>query len=219
MIRTSRMTTFEFALVCLPVRGGKGDNEIKQQEQQQQSFNAQLQNAFTQQFGAQSSILNTLNQRMTAQLNNPTGFTPAQMAALNTNNTEGAAKAYAAAQTATQEGQAARGGSSLPSGVSAQLQAENANAGAAQEAQGSNAIQLANAQQQQNNYWQAASALGGVAQQENPNQYASSFNQGSGTVGSLGQAYNQTQQSQLMSTLGGLAGAGVTAFGNYEANK
>lgn len=219
MIRTSQMTPFAFALACLSVSGGKGDSAIKAQEQQQLGFNNQLQNIFTQQFGQQSGILNFLNQKLTSQVNNPTGFTPAQMAALNTNNIQGSAGAYASAQQATQQAEAARGGSTLPSGVSAQLSAQNANAGAAQEAQGANQIQLANAQQQQSNYWNALSGLSGVAQQENPNAYASNFNQGSGNVGSLGQAYNQTQQSQLMSTLGGLAGAGVSAFGNYEANK
>ena len=68
------------------VSGGKGDPAIKEQEQQQQAFNTQLQQTFSQQFGKQSGILNFLNQKLTNQVNNPQGFTPAQMAALNTNN-------------------------------------------------------------------------------------------------------------------------------------
>lgn len=213
------MTNSQFAkfVQTHPVSGAKGDSEIKQQEQQQAGFNNQLRNAFSQQFGAQSGILNFLNGKLTAQINNPTGFSSAQMAALNTNNTEGAAKAFANAQQASQAAEASRGGSALPSGVQAQINAQNATAGAAQQAQGENAIQLANAQQQQNNYWNAVGAESGVAQAENPTGFAGLYNSGSSTVGSLGQAYNQTQQSQLESTLGGLGGAAIGTFGKALA--
>lgn len=212
-IRTSLMTDAEFqAFVCAhPVSGGKGDNTIKLQEQQQAGFNQQLRSVFGQQFGAQSSILANLNSKLQSQINSPQGFTPAQMAALNTNNTEGAAKDYAQAQAATNAATAARGGSTLPSGVDAQLAAENANAGATQRAQGTNQIQLANAAQQQSNYWNAVGADSQVAQMENPTPYAGSYNQGSEAVGSLGQAYNQTQQSQLEAVLGGVAAAAAGA--------
>lgn len=201
------------------VSGGKGDSAIKNQENQQAGFNTQLQNVFTQQFGAQSGILNFLQGKLTNQINNPTGFSPAQMAALNTNNTENSAKSFANAQAATQNAEAARGGSALPSGVSAQLAAGNANAAAASNAQGANAIQLANASQQQNNYWNAVQGLSGVANQENPTGFAGLFNQGSSNVGNLGVDYNQTQQSQLESTLGGALGGVAGAVGQYYGAK
>src|ERR1700688_3872227 len=180
------------------VSGGKDDSTIKAQENQQAGFNNQLRSIFGSQFGAQSGILNFLNQKLTSQATNPTGFTAPQMAALNTNNTEGAAKAYASATAATRAAEAARGGSTLPSGVSAQLEAQNATGAAAQEAAGSNQIQLANAAQAQTNQWNALSGLSGVAQMENPTAYAGEATQGAGTVGTLGTQYNSTQQSQLL---------------------
>lgn len=209
---------FAAFLLTHSVSGAKGDTEVQQQEEQQRGFNNQLQSIFSQQFGNQSNILNFLNGKLTAQVNNPTGFTPAQMAALNTNNTEGAASAFANAQKATQAMEASRGGSTLPSGVSAQLAAQNAVAGAGQAAQGANAIQLANAQQQQSNYWNALSGLGGIAQQENPLAYAGTFNQGSSTVGQLGNDYKNTQQSQLLAALGGAAAGAASGAGKAAAD-
>ena len=213
--RTSLMSDSEFLafVTANPVSGGKADEEIKAQEAQQAGFNAQLRSAFGVQFGNQSGILNFLNNKLTAQVNNPTGFTAPQMAALNTNNTEGAARAYASAEQATRAAEAARGGSTLPSGVEAQLTAENANAAAGQVATGENRIQLANADQQQQNYWSALKGLSGVAADENPTAYAGEATQGAGEVGTLGTEYNQTQQSQLLSTLGGIAGAGISTLG------
>src|SRR5579859_7212469 len=100
------------------VSGGKDDKAIQSQQMQQMSFNKQLASIFSTQFGQQSGILNFLNQKLTSIANNPNGLTPEAKAALTTQNTEGAAKDFAAAQTATQSIEAGRGGSSLPSGVS-----------------------------------------------------------------------------------------------------
>jgi hypothetical protein len=110
------------------VSGGKADEEIKAQESQQAGFTTQLRQIFSNQFGQQSGILNFLNNKLTDQVKNPEGFTPEQKAALETTNTEGASKAFAHAQTATQTAVAGRGGSTLPNGVTAQLTAENATA-------------------------------------------------------------------------------------------
>src|SRR5579859_4003900 len=102
------------------VSGGKDDKTIASQETQQAGFNKQLSSIFTQAFGKQSGILSFLTNKLTSIANNPNGLTPEAKAALTTQNTEGAAKDFAAAQTATQSIEAGRGGSSLPSGVSAQ---------------------------------------------------------------------------------------------------
>src|ERR1700680_2086236 len=127
------------------VSGAKDDSTIKAQEQMQSGFTNQLRDVFGQQFGAQSGILNFLNGKLTNQVNNPTGFDAPTKAALSTNNIEGASKAYARAEQATRAAEPARGGSTLPSGVSAQLEAENATAAAGTEATGANQIQLADA--------------------------------------------------------------------------
>lgn len=196
------------------VSGGKGDSAIKEQENQQMGFNNQLRSAFTKQFGQQSKVLDFLNQKLTSQVNNPTGFGAPALAAMRTGATEQSARDFAHAQQATNAAQAARGGSQLPSGVSAQLAAQNANAGAAENTSAQTGITLADENQKQSNYWNAVSGLNGVSQGYNPSGFGGLFNQGSGNVGQLGEAYNQTQQSQLMSTLGGVAGGVLGAAGN-----
>jgi hypothetical protein len=197
------------------VSGGKGDEEIKSQEAQQAGFTTQLRNVFSTQFGKQSGILNFLNNKLTSQVNNPEGFTPEQKAALETSNTEGAAKAFAQAETATRGAVAARGGSTLPSGVNAQLTAANANAGAAQLATGENSIALADAETKQNNTWRALSGLNEVASMDSPSSFGSLANGGAAEVGNLGTEYNSTQQSPLFSALGGIAGAGISAVAKH----
>jgi hypothetical protein len=195
------------------VSGGKADEEIKAQEAQQAGFTNQLRSLFSHQFGQQSGILNFLNNKLTSQVKNPEGFTPEQKAALETTNTEGASKAFAHAQQATQAAVAARGGSTLPSGVNAQLTAENATAGAAQLAGGENQIALADAEQKQNNTWRALSGLNEVAGMENPSGYGGLANGGAGVVGSLGEEYNATQQSPLFGVLGGITGGVAAGIG------
>lgn len=69
------------------------------------------------------------------------------MTALRSGATEGTARSYAQAQQATHAAEAARGGSQLPSGVNAQIDAENANQAAAANAASQQQITLANAQQ------------------------------------------------------------------------
>jgi hypothetical protein len=197
------------------VSGGKGDPEIKAQEQQQAGFNKQLASVFQTQFGNQAGILNFLNQKLTGQIQNPTGLDPEARAALSTSNTENAAKDFAHAQQATQSIEAGRGGSSLPSGVSAQLTGANANAAAAAKAAGESQIALTDANLKNQNYWNAVGGETNVAQMENPSGFGSLYNGGSSNVGSLGEAYNQTQQSQLAATLGGLGGGAISAVGSY----
>lgn len=193
------------------ISGGKGDNTAKASEQAQSNFNKTLQGAFAQQFGNQSQVLSFLNNKLTAQANNPQGFTAPQMAALQTQNTTGNAQNFQDAQKATQLAEAARGGNGLPSGVDAQLSAQNANAAAGAESAGQLGIANANAQLQQQNYWQALSGLSGVAQQYNPNSFASSANSAADSVGSLSQAYTASNQSQLLGVLGGIAGGAASA--------
>jgi hypothetical protein len=220
-LRTSRMSAAAFAAFLLthPISGSKGDEEIKAQESQQAGFNTQLRSIFSDQFGKQTQVLNFLSNKLTSQVNNPEGFTPEQKAALETTNTEGAAKAYTQAEQATRAAEASRGGSVLPSGVSAQLSAANSNAGAAQLATGENAIALADAQTKQNNTWRALSGLDSVAASENPSGYGTLANGGAATVGELGTEYNQSQQSPLLAALGGIAGAGISAIGTYYGRK
>lgn len=196
-----------------------GDSDIKATEAAQTAFTQQLQQTFSTQFANQQGLLSQLQTALQPALSGTQGFTPAQMTTLQTQNTEGAAKDFAAAQTATNQAIAARGGSALPSGATAQLTAENANAGAAEKAAGDQNIQLANAQQEEENRNNAINAELGISSQENPTAYASEANTGSNTVADLGTAFKNSQSSQLLGTLGGIAGGGLTALGSYYGAK
>jgi hypothetical protein len=118
-------------------------------------------------------------------IDNPKGYDPTALAAMRTQATEGTAQSYAQSEKALNNTIAARGGSQLPSGVEAQLQAENANESAAQNASSQLNITQADANLKQQNYWSAVNALSGNAAQYNPTGYANSANSGSSTVGDL----------------------------------
>lgn len=221
MIRSSLMSDAAFAAFLLnhSVSGGKDDSTISAQEAQQNGFNKQLAAIFGTQFGKQSSVLNFLTNKLTGMAENPTGFDATTKAALNTGNIEGAAKSFSSAQKATQAIEAGRGGSTLPSGVSEQLTAENANAGAAQLSEGERQIALADAAQKQDNQWRALSGLSSIAAEENPTPYASEYNQGSATVGNLAVDKFDTSQSPLAAILGGVAGTAIKTIGAYYSGK
>lgn len=168
-----------------------------------QDFQKTLMAAFSKQFGQQSQILNYIQGKMTGMISNPTGFTQAAMTAMGTQATEGVANEFAQAQTAAKELSAQQGGNGLPSGVAAQTTASNANAAAQTEAAAQNQIQLENAQQQQQNYWNAVGVLGGAASTLNPTAYATGANGAASATAAATNAFSESQQ---------------TGFGNTFAN-
>jgi hypothetical protein len=97
--------------------------------------------------------------------------------------------------------------------VTAQLTAENANAGAEQLVTGERQIAVADAERKQDNTWRALNGLDQVAGEENPGGYAGLYNGGSSNVGNLGTAYNSTQQSPVWGVLGGVAGGVAGGIG------
>lgn len=198
------------------VSGGKGDSTAKQGEQSQLAFSQQLQQAFQAQFGQNRSVLNFLNGKLTAAINNPQGMSPEALAAARTNAAQTTAEDYAHAQQAVNGQIAARGGSTLPSGVAAQIQGQLAQGAANENTQGQNQITLANEQMRQQNYWNAVSGLSGVAQGYNPNGYAGEANSGASTVASLSQANSAAENAgafnQFMGGLGGGLGRGLSSF-------
>jgi len=197
------------------VSGGKGDNTLKNQEQAQADFTKTLMSSFQTQFAGQQSMLNFLNGKLQATINNPQGFGADALTAMRTGATEGTATSFAQSEQALHAAEAARGGNGLPSGVDAQLEAQDANAGAAANARSQQDITLENEQQKQTNYQNAINAELGVSGQDNPNGIANAANSGSDSVGNLGTAYKNSQNSQLLGALGGIAGgaAGVLSSG------
>jgi hypothetical protein len=201
------------------VSGGKGDKTLKAQEQAQANFTNTLMASYKTQFAKQGAILDFLTSKMKPMIDNPTGYSPAALTAMRTQATEGTAKSYSQAEQALHEAEATRGGNGLPSGVDAQLEAENARAGAAQNATSQQDITLANENLRQANYWNAVNSLGGTGAQFNPTGYANSANSGTEATSNIGTAYKNSQSSQLLGALGGIAGGVGSAVGGYFTGK
>lgn len=204
------------------VSGGKGDSTDQTAEKSSQAFQNTLQQAFSSQFGKQQGTLNILNGKLTSMMNNPTGFVPGQLEAMNTNVIENSASAFQNADKAAQAQEAATGGNELPSGVSAQIQGQLGGQAASALTGQLNQNQIANGQLQQQNQWNAISALNGVAQMENPNGLAGNANEAGSSVAGLSNAYSNSENSGflnkftngLASSLGsGLGGAATGEMG------
>lgn len=183
------------------VSGGKGDETVKSSEKASLNFQNRLQSAFKQQFGQQSAILSYLQGKMQGQIDNPQGYTPEALAAMKTQATEGTAKAFAQAQQANHAIEAGRGQSGLPSGVSAQLDAQNAVSGAQMQSAGLNNIELADSNLKNQNYWNAVQGLSGVAAGLNPTSFAGAGSGAAGNVANSSQAYSASQSAGFFNTL------------------
>jgi hypothetical protein len=151
----------------------------KQITDEQQQFYKTLSDQYTQIFGQSQAITSALTSAFLPIIQagpSQTGFAPSQETAMRTQNTENVSTDYAQAQRATAQILAARGGGNtmLPSSVTSTILAQNANAAAAQRAQGENQITQANYQQGYQNWQTAAGVLGSTAQLINPNAYAGS---------------------------------------------
>lgn len=198
-----------------PVSGGKGDQTVKNAESDAASFSKTLQSAFATQFGAQKGVLDFLNNKLEASVNNPQGMSPEALAAARTNATQQSATDYNDATRAVQGQIAARGGSTLPSGVNAQIEGGLAQAGANEQSSAQNNITLQNEQLRQQNYWNAVNGLSTTAQIENPNGFAGSANGSTGNIAGLSSALQQSKKGILTTLAGGLAsglGQGLGAF-------
>jgi hypothetical protein len=185
---------------------------------QQQAFYQTLSNEYSQIFGQSQAITSALTSAFTPILAagpSQTGFAPTEENALRTQNTENVATDYAQAQKATAQILAARGGGNtmLPSSVTSNILAGNANAAAATRAQGNTAITQANYAQGYQNWNTASNVLGSTAGLLNPNAYASSATT-SGTA--AGTTLNQIAQASFapwgaaIGALGSIGGAAVS---------
>lgn len=195
----------------------KGDKTVKAAETSQQTFDASLQNIFTQQYATQKSNLDYLTSKLKPQIDaGGTGYTPEQLASMRTGATDTNSAQFQAAQAALQNSISQRSGGSKLTGVSgASTEADAAllNSAAQTEAGSQEKITADNANLQQSNYWNAINTLNGVAAQNNPLGYASSATAGTGAVASASQAYTASNQSQLLAALGGVASGVGSAVG------
>jgi hypothetical protein len=199
-----------------PMAFCKGDDLAKEQEQSQINFNNQLMQMMNTNWSNQQQLLSYMKGKLQPMIDNPTGYSDAALAAMRTSATDSLSSSYQNAQKAlNNEENAKNGGSDLPAGTTAQLDAALLNSEATDKANAQNTITMNNANLQESNYWNALNVLNGqTANQYNPLGYASAYNQGSGDVASLSNAYKNSQQSGWTSMLGGLAGGIFGAAGN-----
>jgi hypothetical protein len=170
-------------------------------------------------FGQQQAITGALTQMFTPILQagpSQTGMSPSEENALRTQATEGTATDYAAAQRATAQALAARGGgnSMLPDSTAAQVLAGNANAMARQQSQQQLGITAQNYAQGYQNWQAATNALSNTASLINPLGYAGSSTQAGQVAGQSAQTMASQSNSIWNAAIGALGGIGGAALGN-----
>ena len=193
------------------------ENDVSKE---QADFYKTLTSEYSTIFGQNQAIIGSLTSQFTPILAagpGQQGFSSQENTALNTQNTETVATDYAQAQKATAQILAARGGGNtmLPSSVSSNLLAQNANAAAATRAEGANKITMANYAQGYQNWNTAANVLGSTASLINPNSYSSSASTaGSDAATSAHQIAqdNFAPWGAAVGALGSVAGAALTCW-------
>jgi hypothetical protein len=185
-------------------------------QQSQAAFTGTLQNSFSQTFAQNQQILGSLSSTLQKAIANPQGYTPAEMAALRTNATDTVANSTANAQRAAGAYNSAHGGADLGSGVAAQISGQATQAGIQANSQAQNQISVANAQQQQQNYWNAIGGLTQVGAAYNPTGYAGAETGAANSTTGASQAVSAEQQQGWQNAFGvvqGVAGLGMAAAG------
>jgi len=187
----------------------------KQIEQQQQQNFSTLSNQAQQVFGDSSQIFKDLTSSfapIVAAGPGQSGYTAPELAALQSQAVTQTGQAYRnAAQAAGERSAAAGGGNALlPSGTTAQLQANIAQAGAGETANELTNINLQNAQLGRQNWLSAAGILSGTPNLFNPS--TSAGNAGTGAGSAAAQTANQIaqQDNSWMNVVGGALG-GITS--------
>lgn len=185
----------------------------------QQQMYTTLTNNYNTTFPQQQEITGALTKAFTPILEagpGQEGFTPSEKNALETENVENVATNYGQAQKTAADILAGRGGGNtmLPSGVDANILAQNANAAAALRSTTQNQNTLADYAQGRQNFTSAAGILGNNATIINPLGYASqSTNAGQAAFNSASTIANQSN-SIWNAAIGALGGLGGAALGN-----
>lgn len=195
---------------------------------QEQSFASMLQSNYSQYFGAQSQVLQNLNNMLTPIAEagpNQQGFAGPELAALETQANQGVGQNYDQATRALNNKLAAQGGGNayLPSGATAALQGRLSQAAADQQSSENLAITNANYTTGRQNWQNAVTGLNALSQDYNPNALAE---QASGANKSAFEQANQIQDMRnqkeseiaggVMSLATGLAGGVAGGIGNLD---
>lgn len=184
--------------------------EAKAVAKQTMALNTQLNSIFQTQFANQQSSLSQLSTTLNNMINNPQGYSPAGLAAMQTQAIQGNAAQFAGAQqNLNSQLSALTGGGAIGSGAAAMLQGQLDTSEAANQSNALLGIQANNAQLQVQNRNQALGMLPGVIQQQGqlPSSIGALQNQSE-------LAFNQAQQafkSPWASILGGIASTALGA--------
>jgi hypothetical protein len=198
-----------------------GSNQQQQNiTDEQANFYKTMTDQYNTIFGQDQAITGALTSAFTPILQagpSQTGFSPGQENAMRTQNTETVATDYAQAQRATAQVLAAKGGGNtfLPSSTTANILAGNANAAAAQRAQGENQITQQNYAQGYQNWQTAASVLGSTAGLLNPTSFAGATTGAGGAADTSANALAASSFAPWGAALGALGSVGGMAAGGY----
>ena len=168
----------------------------------EQAFASTLQNSFSSRFANQSDILNGLNSALSPILEagvGQQGFTPAELAARNTQAINTTAGNYRNAQQAIGTRMSGRGGggsSGLVSGVDQQIKANLASQAAGTLSNQENQITAENYATGRNNFFNATAGMNALAGLENPQSFGSLGNQANSTA--FGEAKTIQEQNQAL---------------------
>lgn len=195
--------------------GNSGDQQEEsaqqQESQQQEQYESQLMGLFTNQFSQQSGVLQYLQGQMQSNISNPQGYTPQQLASMRTSSDDTLSDQYQSAQQALNAEEGQQNSANIPSGVNDQLDASLLNSEAQAKSSAQNQITQANANLEQQNYWNSVNALNGVASEYNPDALASAANSAGETetgdansVANLSNANTNASNTGLLGVLGGV---------------
>ncbi len=194
------------------------NQQQKDIEAQQQQFYTTMNQNYQTMFGQQQQVLNALTstfQPIVQAGPYQAGYSPAEETALNTGASENIAQNYAAAQKATAQQLAARGGDTvLPSSTAAQILAQGTNAAAQARASALNANTINNYNLGYSNWTNAANVLSSVAGLQNPNAYASSATSAGSAASTSAAAIAAAANSPWNAAIGAVGALGGAALGN-----
>ena len=187
---------------------------------EQQQFYKTLSDQYSTIFGQSQAITGALTSAFMPILQagpSQTGFSASEENALRTQNTQNVATDYAQAQRATAQILAAKGGGNtmLPSSVTSNILANNANAAAATRATGENAITQANYAQGYQNWQQAAGVLSSTAGLLNPTGFGGMTNTAGGSAMTGATQVANSANSPWNAAIGALGAIGGAAVGAY----
>jgi hypothetical protein len=185
-------------------------SQEKQLEASEASFDQTLQSDYAQTFAQNQEILGNLNSVLQPIVNagpSQQGYSPQELAALNTQATDASAQAYneETQQAASQENAAGGGTSFLPSGVNAQLNASIASAAENNLSQEKLGITQANYAQGTQNWQTALAGEENVAGQQNPLGYAGQTTSANSTAFGEANTIQQEENQEESDIIGGVA--------------